>query len=95
MPLFVRFESVVEERWSKEYGPFEWVQLTYDILRLPQDGLDFAYFTDQGDGYKYWQITDHPREVEGLKKIGVEIDPDDVGKYWSDIIIGPQTKERE
>lgn len=42
--VMVRFECGKEDRWSREYGPFDFVQLTYMELRVGPDGDPFAYY---------------------------------------------------
>jgi hypothetical protein len=49
--VMVRFECGQEDRWSEEYGPFEFVQLTYGELRTGPDGESFAYY-EKGE----WKI---------------------------------------
>mgnify|MGYP001611948225 FL=1 len=49
--VMIRFEHGYEGRISKEYGPFPFVQLTYELLRVGPDGEDFAIY----DGT--WHLT--------------------------------------
>ena len=38
MPVMIRFECGVEDRAGRDWGPFDYVQLTYDTLVVgPQD----------------------------------------------------------
>lgn len=42
---YVRFERCQQDRVSKEMGPFPFVQLTYDLLRVGPEGEEIASFT--------------------------------------------------
>lgn len=44
VPLMIRFECGQEDRVSSDYGPFEFVQLTYESLRIGPDGEQFATY---------------------------------------------------
>ena len=46
----IRFERGQEDKVSEEYGPFPFVQLTYDSLRVGPDGDEFAAYDPEG----YW-----------------------------------------
>ena len=37
-----RFENGRTDQWSEDFGPFEFVQLTYEDLRVGPDGESFA-----------------------------------------------------
>ena len=53
--IYVRFECGREERMmEKGLGPFEFVQMTYDELRISPNGDPFAYFGKDGD----WHLVD-------------------------------------
>ena len=60
--LNIRFECVSEDRVSPPYGPFEYVQLTYNMLRVNPDGMEFAFIDSdgrwrlqgEGNGRDYW-----------------------------------------
>ena len=73
--IYVKFECGMEDRESKEYGPFEWVQLTYRYIRIPPNGDHFAQYDDRAS--EWWIDPDE-------SKIG---DPEDVKQWWSDVII--------
>lgn len=73
--IYFMFETGMEERESKEYGPFEWVQLTYGYLRIPPNGDHFACYNEEESE---WRI--EPDE----SNIG---DADDKKQWWSDVII--------
>ena len=53
--VFVRFECGSEDRMSGEYGPFPFVQLTYNELRVGPDDDGFAYF---GGADGFWRVGD-------------------------------------
>lgn len=83
--IYVRFETGMFDRISKEYGPFEFVQITYGTLRVstPDDvANEFAYYNEQDNE---WWITD-PKYCarNGMAVVG---DPEDAKQWWSDIII--------
>lgn len=43
----IRLENVPDCIWSDEYGPFEFVQITYDVLRVAEqskDAEDLAFY---------------------------------------------------
>lgn len=44
--VMIRFECGSEERFSQEFGPFEFVQLTYLELRVGPDGDTFAVYDE-------------------------------------------------
>lgn len=47
--VMIRFECGSEDRVSKEYGPFEFAQLTYNGLRVGPNGEDFAVYDREAD----------------------------------------------
>ena len=50
MNIYIRFKHIVaEEAWT--VGPFEWVQLTHEYLRISPDG-EFLATLEDGD----WHI---------------------------------------
>lgn len=58
MPTFIRLENYPDDRQSKEYGPFEYAQLTYDVLRV-DDGETFAEYTaNHRSQPRYWYLPD-------------------------------------
>lgn len=69
----VRFERGQQDKQSQEFGPFEFVQLTYEGLRIAPDGEWLANYTDG-----FWRLTD-----ESVKSISA----DDLQQEWSDVII--------
>lgn len=59
---FVRFENGSEDLLEVTAGPFDCVQLTYDILRAwnevgPDDGDEIAHF--DGD---HWRLKGNPQQ---------------------------------
>jgi len=44
----VRFESPSRDEIGPTCGPFDWVQVTYELLRIAPDGDPFAVFTGKG-----------------------------------------------
>lgn len=54
MNTFIRFEHIPEGRMSEDLGPVEWVQLTYDELRVSPDGESYAIYHD---GY-WWPVNE-------------------------------------
>ena len=76
--VLVRFECGSEDRVSGQYGPFSFVQLTYNTLRAGPDSDDLAYagsdgFWRVGDDRESWSdvviagaACDAPGEVVGL-----------------------------
>jgi hypothetical protein len=68
--VMVRFETGQEDRISQEYGPFPFVQLTYNWLRVGPDGDDLAFFDfEEGDwlpnaepAVKYSDVVIYPQE---------------------------------
>ena len=68
--VMVRFETGQEERISQEYGPFPFVQLTYNWLRVGPDGADLAVFDRETQDWlpdaeptvKYSDVVIYPQE---------------------------------
>lgn len=56
---YIRFENGQEDRIGKDLGPFEWVQITYSIIRTDQDGDDLA-FQNEDD---FWILVDEPEQL--------------------------------
>jgi len=83
----VRFECGSEARFSKNYGPYEFVQQTYTTLRLPPDGdVELArWVADEG-----WILFDPPRDLSAAApKV------EEATTWWSDIIIFPWEAEEK
>ena len=59
MNTFVKFSNFVNpDQEAVEYGPFEYVQMTYGSLRSSPDGEEFAYYANDR-----WMLSvpqDHP-----------------------------------
>lgn len=51
MAVKIRFERGQEDRVSQDYGPYPFVQLTYEDLRVGPDGEHLASLLDG-----YWHI---------------------------------------
>ena len=68
----IRFERGQQDKQSREFGPFDFVQLTYEGLRIAPDGDWLANYTDG-----FWRLTD-----EKLTMSQEELDQE-----WSDVII--------
>lgn len=54
MPLHIQFLSYQHETESRWYGPYPFVQMTYESLRVGPDGDHLSFFN--GD----WQDPDDP-----------------------------------
>jgi hypothetical protein len=65
-------------------GPFEWVQLTYEELRVAPDGDVIAYL-DEGD----WTIVgpDQPRGGRAAKSSALHFSKADLIYPFSDVVI--------
>lgn len=50
---YVRFEMGQEDRVGEDLGPFPFVQLTYEALRVGPEGDDLAFY----DGH-VWKLKD-------------------------------------
>ncbi len=46
MAVMVRFECGQEDRQREPMGPYEWVQMTYELLRVSPDGEEIGWFED-------------------------------------------------
>lgn len=46
MTINVEFSRPRDEVDGPKFGPFEWVQLTYEGLRVSPDGEHIAYYAD-------------------------------------------------
>jgi hypothetical protein len=73
----LRFECGREDRVSREVGPLEWVQITYNTIRV----LDAGDILAAQDAIGEWWIAPETPAVAKLVE-GIESGP------WSDIIIG-------
>jgi len=61
-------------------GPFDWVQVTYDTVRIPPDGETILMFSE-GDWY--------PIKESKINNYWSKIQADTSSEeYWSDLIIG-------
>jgi hypothetical protein len=80
---YIRFERGRDGVIGPTFGPFDFVQLTYDELRVGRDGEPFALF-DQTKGD--WFI----RYYEGTAKAW---GADTRKEPWSDIIIWGENSE--
>lgn len=61
MKTYVQFERGRDDVWGPLLGPFDWVQLTYGDLRIPEDGDTLAFFKKSGE----WELTDLAGEYAG------------------------------
>lgn len=65
--VYIRFctklLSETDERRELEVGPFPFVQLTYEVLRIGPDGLEIAYFDEEEDA---WLIAPEAKAVENF-----------------------------
>jgi hypothetical protein len=71
MATFVRFENGQEGRVSRTFGPYPFVQLTYEHLKVevPGDIKHLAYFDND-----YWWLSDgdsgeYPDEYGGFSDV--------------------------
>lgn len=90
MATYVRFECGREDRMSKDYGPFEYVQLTYNVLRVAasnSDDTDFAFLHKPSPGGDVAWVITASDAIDVEATTGIKIDPKDVGFRWSDIVI--------
>lgn len=71
--ILVQFERGQEDKWSQEFGPFEFVQLTYEGLRISPNGDWLANYIDG-----FWKLTDVTIKTVTL---------DELTQDWSDVII--------
>jgi hypothetical protein len=79
--VLVRFERGRDDQTGPVLGPFEWVQLTYNALRVAPNGEQLAsYDPVQHD----WFIEANPRVPHTML-----LTVDELGEPWSDIIIDP------
>lgn len=51
MKTYIRFERSKSDEVSEVYGPFDFVQLTYELLRVGPDGDEFAHYSNG-----WWQV---------------------------------------
>jgi len=47
--VYIQFEYGQEDRISEEFGPFPFIQLTYDMVRTGEDGDDHIATMDPTD----------------------------------------------
>lgn len=83
--VMVRFEAGARDAQSIEYGPFEYVQLTYGGLDVGDGHLLAA----QPEGSSEWCVAT-PEEFEQGKPpqlTHVTINPDDGGQRFTDVVI--------
>lgn len=74
--LKIRFEHVPQGKMSAEFGPFEFVQLTYESLRLSPNG---AFFAEYDVNENHWTITNADNAVS--------VTAHDVAQTWTDVVI--------
>jgi hypothetical protein len=48
----IKFERGQHDKWSQEFGPYEFAQLTYEGLRIGPDGAWLANYVDG-----FWRLT--------------------------------------
>ncbi len=56
---YIRFENGQEDKIGDVLGPFEWVQITYGVIRVSDDGDDLA-FQNKDD---FWILIDEPGQL--------------------------------
>ena len=83
MAVKIRLSCGMEDRESKEYGPFDYAELTYDTLRV-NDGCIIAYF---GAKAGKWVLNYAFDRCKPATLVHVKIDSDDEKQWWSDIVI--------
>jgi hypothetical protein len=54
----IRFECGQEDRISDEFGPFDFVQLTYNTLRVSPNGDELAHYADTPNEWRLWEHAD-------------------------------------
>jgi hypothetical protein len=72
-PPFVRFENRHTGQVSRDYGPYEWVEVAHDEIKVAPDGARLAtagYPTGDAD-VTLWTPVDHP------------------SRHYTNIVIGP------
>lgn len=85
---YFHLECGQENRFSPTFGPFEFVQLTYDLLRVGPNGVEVAFFDQKSGG---WLFSDRPEVVEVLGKgedtfkMGQRIG--NINDWYSDVVI--------
>ena len=72
--LMVRFLDAQNGKVSQNFGPYPFVQLTYELLRVGPNGDDLARFTDG-----CWYLLE--RVEDGIVEYQVD------GEPWTDIVI--------
>lgn len=79
MMIVVRFENVHTDEILM-FGPFDFVQLTYELLRVGPDGDDIAVINEDND----WIL--QPDQLARERYPYLEAH---AGKHFSDVIIVP------
>lgn len=77
---FFHLECGSEDRFSLTYGPFEFVQLTYDSLRVGPDGDEVGYFKDG-----FWYFHPNIESLSGKNIFGGT--PGTKDDRYSDVVI--------
>lgn len=61
MQVFIRFERGRDDVIGPTYGPYDFVQVTYSVIRADRDGeeIELAFYNGpDGD----WHLTDNERD---------------------------------
>lgn len=72
--VMIRFKCGAESRLSEEFGPFPFVQMTYNSLRTGPDGETFAVFYPES---QEWRLLSTAHEDQSEKK----------PVWWSDFVV--------
>lgn len=79
--MYIRFECGTEGRASIEYGPFPFVQMTYQYLRVGPEGEHFAEFDPEND--EWVPYAENPAAQE-VTKVG----------EWTQTVLKPKSEDR-
>ena len=79
MPVIVRFFSPSRDEEGPKLGPFAWLQVTYDELRMAPEGDTLAVLNEHG-----WHLRVKREPIGGG---WVSVTPDESAPAWSDFVI--------
>lgn len=82
-PVFVRFEDRYDPaRRTKDFGPYVWVQMIHDELKVAPSGRHLATLTRNGTEPPTWRVSD-PSVPRSVRFSDIVIGPADVPEGWS------------
>jgi hypothetical protein len=92
-PVFVRFENPVWGLKTQDFGPYVWIELIHDELKVAPSGRHLATLHRVGDS-EYWIVSD-PAIPQRQTFTTVVIGPAEVPDGWTQPDDAPQPEPNE